>query len=150
MRRQRNSRYLASLLPYSVGYSICKFLMVVSQMFLQNFSSCYKHLTLILQNLFLLTQNIIPCCLDELKCEDLEINHKSVTLNSSRISPQSRQSAKPFLKSSELELPQPLTRRRVCPPPPFGSGGGAHSLARKGVGESQFRRGDIHCGTLYL
>jgi hypothetical protein len=30
---------------------------------------------------------------------------------------QSRQSAKLFLKSSELGLPQPLTRRRVCPPP---------------------------------
>jgi hypothetical protein len=25
----------------------------------------------------------------------------------------------------------------------------AHSLAGDGVGESQFRRGDIHCGTLY-
>ncbi len=30
----------------------CKFLMVVSQRFLHYFSSCYKHLTLILQNLF--------------------------------------------------------------------------------------------------
>ncbi len=30
--------------------------------------------------------------------------------------PQSRQSAKLFLLSSELGLPQPLTRRRVCPP----------------------------------
>jgi hypothetical protein len=29
---------------------------------------------------------------------------------------QSRQSAKLFRKSSELGLPQPLTRRRVCPP----------------------------------
>jgi hypothetical protein len=29
-----------------------------------------------------------------------------------------RQSAKLFLQSSELGLPQPLTRRRVCPPPP--------------------------------
>jgi hypothetical protein len=34
-------------------------------------------------------------------------------------SPQSRQSAKPFLQSSELGLPQPLTSRRVCPPPWF-------------------------------
>jgi hypothetical protein len=34
-------------------------------------------------------------------------------------------------------------------PPPF-LGGGAHSLAREGLGESQFQRGDIHCGTLYL
>jgi hypothetical protein len=50
---------------------------------------------------------------------------------------QSRQSAKLFLKSSELGLPQPLTRRRVCPV----LGGGAHSLARDGLGESQFRRG---------
>ncbi len=36
------------------------------------------------------------------------------------------------------------------PPPPPVLGGGAHSLAREGLGESQFRRGDIHCGTLYL
>ncbi len=63
--------------------------------------------------------------------------------------PQSRQSAKLYLKSSELGLPQPLTRRRVCPPPP-GLGGGAFSLARVGLGESQFRRGDIHSGTLYI
>jgi hypothetical protein len=65
---------------------------------------------------------------------------------------QSRQSAKLFLKSSELRLPQPLTRRRVplpLPPPPV-LGGGAHSLAREGLGESQFRRGDVHCGTLYI
>jgi hypothetical protein len=32
------------------------------------------------------------------------------------------QSAKLFLQSSDLGLPQPLTRRRVCPPSP-GSGG---------------------------
>jgi hypothetical protein len=35
--------------------------------------------------------------------------------------PQSRQSPKLFLKSSEVGLPQPLTRWRVCHPP--GSGG---------------------------
>jgi hypothetical protein len=29
-------------------------------------------------------------------------------------------------------------------------GGGAHLLAREGVGESQFQRGDIHYGTLYI
>ncbi len=29
-------------------------------------------------------------------------------------------------------------------------GGGTHSLAREGLGESQFRRGDTHCGTLYI
>jgi hypothetical protein len=68
--------------------------------------------------------------------------------------PQSRQSAKLFLhniQSSELGLPHPFSRRRVCPPPLFGPGGGrVHSLAGKGLGESQFRRGDIHCGTLYI
>jgi hypothetical protein len=40
-----------------------------------------------------------------------------------------------------LGLPQPLTRTRVCPPPPFGS---------EGVGESQFRRGDRHRGALCI
>ncbi len=48
-----------------------------------------------------------------------------------------------------IGLPQPLTRRRVGPPP-LVPGGGGHSLAREGVGESQFRRRDIHCGTLYI
>jgi hypothetical protein len=51
--------------------------------------------------------------------------------------PQSRQSAKLFLPSSELGLHQPLDRR-------------AHSLAREGAGESQFRRGDIYCSTPYM
>jgi hypothetical protein len=41
----------------------------------------------------------------------------------------------------------PLTRRRVCLPP-FGSE--AHSLAGERVGESQFRRGDIHCVPQYI
>ncbi len=52
-----------------------------------------------------------------------------------RLEAQSRQSAKPFLKTSELGLPHPFTRRRVCTPPPpaFGSGG-AHSLAGERVG----------------
>ncbi len=49
-----------------------------------------------------------------------------------------------------IGLPQPLTRRRVAPPPPLVLGGGAHSLAREEVGESQFRREDRHCGTLYI
>jgi hypothetical protein len=62
---------------------------------------------------------------------------------------QSRQSTKLFIQSSELGLPKPLTRRRVCPPPPLVPREGAHSLAREGVGESKFRRGDIHYGTLY-
>jgi hypothetical protein len=51
----------------------------------------------------------------------------------------------------ELGLPYSLTRRGEYPPPPsLVPGGGAHSLAREGLGEFQFRRGDIHCGTLYI
>jgi hypothetical protein len=62
----------------------------------------------------------------------------------------SRQSAKLFLQPSELGLT--LTSRRVCPSlfvsGEGGGGSGAHSLAGEEVGESQFRRGDRHCGTL--
>ncbi len=64
--------------------------------------------------------------------------------------PQSRQSAKLFLQSSELVLPQPLNRRRVSPPPPPVLVGGAHSFAREGLGESQFLRGDILWYSLYI
>ncbi len=41
------------------------------------------------------------------------------------------------------DSPQPPTRRLVCPLPPVSGGRGTveHSLARKGLGESQFRRG---------
>ncbi len=79
-----------------------------------------------------------------------QIKVNSYTLVSAKSS-QSRQRAKPFPQSSELGLPQPLTHRRVClPTPHLVPGGGAHSVAREGVGESQFRRGDIHCGTLYI
>jgi hypothetical protein len=45
--------------------------------------------------------------------------------------------------------PTPLAAGE-CAPPPFGLGGRAHSLAAKGVGESQCQRGDIHCGALYI
>jgi hypothetical protein len=59
---------------------------------------------------------------------------------------QSRQSAKLFLQSSELGLPHPLNCRRLCPLPPcFRGEGHMHSLASEGVGESQFRRGNIYC-----
>ncbi len=51
--------------------------------------------------------------------------------------PQSRQSAKRFFQSSELGLPNPLTRRPVYPHP------------GEGVDESQFRRGDIHWALVY-
>jgi hypothetical protein len=43
-------------------------------------------------------------------------------------SPQSRQSAKLFLQSSEFWLPQPLTRRRVCPPRPPRSDEGTYTV----------------------
>ncbi len=52
-------------------------------------------------------------------------------------------------QSSELGLPHPLARRRVCPLPPLVRESGTPAGEREGVGESQFRRGDIHCGTLY-
>jgi hypothetical protein len=48
-----------------------------------------------------------------------------------------------FLQSSELGLPHPQPLTPVL-------GGGTHSLAREGLGEPQFRRRDIHCGTLYV
>jgi hypothetical protein len=38
----------------------------------------------------------------------------------------------------------PILHPQASGLPPFGSGGGG-----EGVGESQFRRGDRHCGTLY-
>ncbi len=48
---------------------------------------------------------------------------------------QSRQNAKLFLKSpSELGLPQHLTRRRVCPPTPPGSGGRGTFAGERGGG----------------
>jgi hypothetical protein len=50
---------------------------------------------------------------------------------------QSRQTASLFLQSSELGLPTPSPGFR-----------GGHTRLRGGVGESQFGRGDIHCGTL--
>jgi hypothetical protein len=65
----------------------------------------------------------------------------------STVKPQSRQSTKLSLQSSELG--HTLTRMRVCFPLPFGSGGRAYSLAGEGMGGgSQFQRGDGHCGTL--
>jgi hypothetical protein len=48
------------------------------------------------------------------------------------VNPQSRQSARLFLQSSELGLPLPLTRRRVCPSP--GSGGRGTLAGERGVG----------------
>ncbi len=54
-----------------------------------------------------------------------------------------------FSSRRNWDCPQPITRRRVCPPP-LVPGGGAHSLPREGVGGSKFRRGDIHYGNLCI
>ncbi len=50
--------------------------------------------------------------------------------------PQSWQSPKLFLLSSELGLPQPLTRRRGCPPPPTRFWGEGHTRWRERCWES--------------
>jgi hypothetical protein len=49
------------------------------------------------------------------------------------LNPQSRQNTKISLQSSEFGLPDPLTRRRVCPPPPPLVSGGKH-IRRGGKG----------------
>ncbi len=44
--------------------------------------------------------------------------------------------------------PTPLPQASVFPPPPGTKGGGAHSPAAKGVGESQYRRLEKKLSTL--
>ncbi len=58
-----------------------------------------------------------------------------------------------FSSRRNWDCPNPSTAAACAPPPPplrLVPGGGALSLAREGVGESQFRRGNMHCGTLYI
>jgi hypothetical protein len=45
------------------------------------------------------------------------------------------------------DFPNPSPAVECVPPPGYAGRGTAHSLAREGLGESQFRRWDIHCGT---
>jgi hypothetical protein len=54
-----------------------------------------------------------------------------------------------FSSRRNWDSPTPHPQASV-PPHRLVPRGGAHSLAREGVGESQFRRGDILCGTLYI
>ncbi len=63
--------------------------------------------------------------------------------------PQSRQSAKLILQSSELGLPQLLTRRRVCPSSPWFRGEGHTRWPEKGW-ESPNSDEGTYCGTLYI
>ncbi len=58
------------------------------------------------------------------------------------------QSTTVYVLSSELGLPQPLSCKRVCPPPPGPKAGGAHSPAAKWVGEFQFGRLEKKLSTL--
>ncbi len=53
----------------------------------------------------------------------------------------------PVVRIGTPPTPHP---QAIVSPPPLVPGGGAHSLTREGAGESQFRRGDIHCSTLYI
>jgi hypothetical protein len=49
-----------------------------------------------------------------------------------------------------IRTPPPPHPQASVLPHPLGRGGRAHSLAGEGLGESQFRRWDIHCGALYI
>ncbi len=78
-------------------------------------------------------------CLFPTKTEKNSPTQPVIVMLSSPLSlPQSRQSAKHFLQLSVLGLPHPLTADECVPP--FGYGGRG----------SQFRRGDIHFGILYI
>ncbi len=54
-----------------------------------------------------------------------------------------------FSSRRNWDSPTPLAAGE-CANPTLWSGGRAHSLAGEGLGKSQFRRGDIHCGALYI
>jgi hypothetical protein len=63
--------------------------------------------------------------------------------------PQSRQSARPFLQSSEFGTPHPLTPRRVCPPHLWFREGDTLACGRGGgAGGPKSDTGDRQCGTL--
>jgi hypothetical protein len=66
---------------------------------------------------------------------NLQFSHRNVGRGSTS---QKRQSAKLFLQSSELGLPQPLTRKRACPPPPPRFWGDGHTRWRERGWESPY------------
>jgi hypothetical protein len=90
----------------------------------------------------LLQVNKSPCQMSSLLFFDIGQINSAWTVGHHRVY---RQIAKLFLQSSELGLQQ-----ASVPPHPLVQGGWAHSLAGEGLGDSQFRRGDIHRGTLYI
>jgi hypothetical protein len=49
-----------------------------------------------------------------------------------------------------IGTPPPLLPQASVPPLPFGPGGRAHSVAAKGVGETQFQRGGTYTVVLYI
>jgi hypothetical protein len=55
-----------------------------------------------------------------------------------------------FSSRRNWDYPIPSPAGNCAPPPPLVPGGRAHSLAAKKAEESQFRRRDIYCGTLYI
>ncbi len=52
--------------------------------------------------------------------------------------------------SSRRNWDSPTPHPQASAPPPLWFQGKGTLASGKGVGESQFRRGDIHCGTLYI
>jgi hypothetical protein len=62
---------------------------------------------------------------------------------------QSRQSGKLFSGRRNWDSPNPSPPGE-CAAPSLVPGGGAHSLARKGLGEFRFRRGDTMVLCIYL
>jgi hypothetical protein len=105
------------------------------------------HLEIILYSLVCAPYLARPPCALQNKAHYCRITFSNRRLCSSNT--QSRQSAKRFSSRWNWDSPTPLAAGE-CAPPPYGPGGRAHSLAAKGVGESQFQRGDIHCGALYI
>ncbi len=66
----------------------------------------------------------------------------------SHLIPQSRQSFFSSRRNWDSPTLSPASECALSPAQVLGEG--THSLAREGLGESQFRRGDIHYGTLYI